>query len=78
VDRPRADELVSRGLLEVIKDPVKRNGLDRSLETLGITEAGPALLHLPLKPRKTMPWRREPKGPGIAERVFTDAGGRTR
>jgi hypothetical protein len=61
--------------LEVIKDPVKREGLDRPIETLGITEAGRALLRPPLKPRKTIPWHREPKGPGDAVHMFIDAGG---
>jgi hypothetical protein len=55
LDRPRVEELISHGLLEVIKDPVKRDGLDRPIETLGITEAGRAILHPPLKPRKTIP-----------------------
>jgi hypothetical protein len=73
VDRSRVDELISRGLLEVIKDPVKRDGLDQPIEILGNTEAGGALLHLPLKPRKTIPWHREPKGPGFAVDMFTDA-----
>jgi hypothetical protein len=59
----------------VIKNPVKRDGLDRPIETLGITEAGCAILHPPLKARKAIPWRREPKGRGYAEHMFTDAGG---
>jgi hypothetical protein len=75
MDRPRVEELISRGLLEVIKAPVKRDSLDRPIETLGITEAGRGLLHPPMKLRKAIPWRREPKGPGFAEHVFTDAGG---
>jgi hypothetical protein len=75
VDRPRVDELVSRGFLELIKDPVEKDGSGRPIEILGITEAGRALLHPPLKPRKTIPRRREPKGPGMAEHMFTDAGG---
>ena len=72
-DRPLVHELVSRGLLAVIEHPTQRVDAGRPVEAFAITDAGRAVLYPPLKPRKTTPWRRVPKGPGMAVHMFTDA-----
>ena len=73
VDRPRIDQLISRGLLAAIEHPTQKDDMGRPAEALAITDAGRKVLYPPLKPRKTIPWRRERKASATAVHMFTDA-----
>jgi len=73
IDRSHIDQLVSRGLLAVVEHPTQKDEMGRPVEALAITDDGRKVLYPPMKPRKTISWRRERKGPGTAVHMFTDA-----